>query len=254
MSGAEGMPALRILAADGATPESVPRPDLMRVKLGDVTLSLSFRNVDPVERAVATALQQFNQLDADANGYLDRSETKGRFRFEERGLFEDMDRNGDAKIFGEEMKKYVAARAEPAAASCQVNVYNTGNGFFQLLDSSGDGRISVRELRRLEQTLLEAGRRNGGSLAPAQTGRHYHVEFVRAGYQLFGPTDGMVVQRPEFIQRPPVGPAWFQAMDRNGDGDVTWSEFLGPRRVFDELDADHDGLIDHLEAQRASGS
>jgi Ca2+-binding EF-hand superfamily protein len=206
--------------------------------------------VDPVERAVATALQQFNQMDADANGYLDRTETKERFRFE-RGLFDDMDRDGDGKIFGDEMRKYVSARAEPAAASCQVNIYNTGNGYFQLLDSSGDGRISVRELRGLEQTLYAAGLRHGGSLTPTQTGRHYHVEFVRAGYQLFGPTDGMVVQRPEFIQRPPVGPAWFQAMDRNGDGDVTWSEFLGPRRVFDELDADRDALIDHQEAERA---
>jgi len=27
-------------------------------------------------------------------------------------------------------------------------------------------------------------------------------------------------------------------MDRNQDGDLTWKEFLGPRRVFEELDTD----------------
>ena len=41
-------------------------------------------------------------------------------------------------------------------------------------------------------------------------------------------------------------------MDRNLDGDVTWKEFLGPRHVFEELDADHDGLIDPVEAERAT--
>jgi hypothetical protein len=41
-------------------------------------------------------------------------------------------------------------------------------------------------------------------------------------------------------------------MDRNMDGDLTWKEFLGPRHVFEELDADHDGLIDPFEAERAT--
>ena len=51
--------------------------------------------------------------------------------------------------------------------------------------------------------------------------------------------------------RAPVGPLWFQRMDRNQDGDLTWKEFLGPRRVFEELDTDHDGLIDAKEAEKA---
>jgi hypothetical protein len=40
-------------------------------------------------------------------------------------------------------------------------------------------------------------------------------------------------------------------MDRNQDGDVSWKEFLGPRHVFEELDTDHDGLIDPEEAAKA---
>jgi hypothetical protein len=52
--------------------------------------------------------------------------------------------------------------------------------------------------------------------------------------------------------RAPVGPLWFQRMDRNQDGDLTWKEFLGPRRVFEELDTDHDGLIDPKEAEKAT--
>ena len=53
------------------------------------------------------------------------------------------------------------------------------------------------------------------------------------------------------MPRAGVGPIWVQRMDRNMDGDLTWKEFLGPRPVFEELDADHDGLIDPVEAEKA---
>jgi hypothetical protein len=80
------------------------------------------------------------------------------------------------------------------------------------------------------------------------------VEFARASYQLFGPSDGMMAQRPEFVQRPAVGPEWFRAWDRNGDGDLSFDEFLGSVQKFDELDADNDDLIDHREAESAGAA
>jgi hypothetical protein len=45
-------------------------------------------------------------------------------------------------------------------------------------------------------------------------------------------------------------PLWFQRMDSNGDGDVTLTEFLGPRQVFDRIDADGDEMISPEEARR----
>jgi hypothetical protein len=48
-----------------------------------------------------------------------------------------------------------------------------------------------------------------------------------------------------------VGPVWYQRMDRNKDGDISWREFLGPRPKFDSIDADHDGLISRDEAEAA---
>ena len=79
------------------------------------------------------------------------------------------------------------------------------------------------------------------------------MEVVRGTFQLFGtgPMGESTVPRLVVQQRVPVGPIWFQRMDRNMDGDLTWKEFLGPRHVFEELDADGDGLIDPVEAERA---
>jgi hypothetical protein len=62
----------------------------------------------------------------------------------------------------------------------------------------------------------------------------------------------MVSRAPQFEDREPVGPIWFGRWDRNRDGDLTWSEFLGPRDVFLRLDADRDGLIDPKEAEAAA--
>jgi Ca2+-binding EF-hand superfamily protein len=242
-------PALRIIASAADRKVPAPREDLVRLQFGGTQVTFSFRHVDPIESAVENAMQTFNEIDLDANGYIDRTEITDRFRFE-RYLFDAIDRDGDEKVFGDEMRDYVATRAEPAASCCQVNVYDTGQGFFQMLDASGDGRVSIRELRTVNQMLARAVP-EGRPLTPRDRGRHYHIEFVRGSYQLFGRSERMLFQGPTFIQRPPVGPIWFQRMDRNSDGDLTWDEFLGPREVFHALDADQDGLVDHKEAERA---
>ena len=63
-----------------------------------------------------------------------------------------------------------------------------------------------------------------------------------------------VSQLPAFNRGLPAGPIWFQRMDRNNDGDLTWQEFLGHREDFYALDADRDGLIDPEEAEQAGKS
>jgi Ca2+-binding EF-hand superfamily protein len=242
-------PALTVVSSAADRQAPAPRQDLVRLEFGNTQVTFSFRHLDPIESAVENAMRTFNQIDLDANGYIDRTEIAERYRFE-RYLFDAIDRDSDEKIFGDEMRGYVSVRAEPATTSCQVNVYDTGQGFFQMLDASGDGRISIRELRTIEERLAENAPA-GQPLTPRDAGRHLHIEFVRGSYQLFGASERMAVQGPTFIQRPAVGPVWFQRMDRNSDGDLTWDEFLGPREVFHKLDADQDGLIDHVEAERA---
>ncbi|HWB11421.1 MAG TPA: hypothetical protein VG826_19480 [Pirellulales bacterium] len=242
--------AIGVRGTTGQRLDASDRADYAKVGFSAAVVTFSHRNLDPIALAIENAMRQFNQLDADANGYLDRDETAERIRFE-RGLFELMDGDGDEKVFADEMKQYVAARGEPAATTCRVNVYDTGYGFFMALDANADGRVSVRELRQAPQALAELDRDRRPGIGEKEPVRHFHIEFVRGSYQLFGPSEQLAAQTPSFQQRRPIGPIWFQRMDRNNDGDVTWNEFLGPREVFHGLDRDGDGLVDPQEAEKA---
>src|SRR5439155_18198408 len=190
---------------------------------------------------------------ADQNGYLDRDELKDNIRFQ-RGLFETIDTDGDDKIFWPEMEAYVRSRAEAAAPRCDIVLHDLGHGFFEALDRNHDGRLGLREIRLAADTLRGLRKPGQAVLRPTDPPRRLHLEVIRGSFQLFG-TGGAgesTVPRIAVQPRAPVGPIWFQRMDRNLDGDLTWKEFLGPRHVFEQLDADGDGLIDPQEAERGA--
>jgi Ca2+-binding EF-hand superfamily protein len=233
----------------GHRQDNCSRLDLARVAFEPATITFSHRNVDPQAAALDDAMRKFNSLDVDANGYLTRDETAQRLRFE-RELFELIDADGDDKIFAEEMREYVLALAEPAAATCRINVYDGGYGFFLALDTNADGRVSEREMRQAALSLTKLERDGVPGVRSNEPVRHFHVEFSRGSYQLFGPSEQPAAETPAFQRHQLAGPIWFQRMDRNNDGDLIWNEFLGPRWVFDQLDADADELLDPSEAAK----
>lgn len=247
--GKEASEAMQVIGADTSDVD-ISRPDLVRLRRDGLSLSVGYRHRDPMQEARQNAEAAFNAIDADANGYLDRDEISEHQRFE-RYLFDAMDHDNDDRLFAEEMLNYVAEYTEPASTSCQVTLLDNGNGFFQMLDSNGDGRISIRELRKCEQTLLDASG-NEEVLNPSRLTKSYRIEIQRGGRSLFGRVDRPSAETPAALLKPPSGPIWFQRMDRNGDGDLTWDEFLGPREVFHQLDTDQDALIDEHEAESAT--
>lgn len=223
--------------------------DFARLAFQPATVTFSHRNVDPQAAALEDAVRKFNSLDADANGYLTRDETAQRLRFE-RELFELIDADGDEKLFAEEMRAYVVALAEPAAATCRINVYDGGYGFFLALDANADGRVSEREKRQAAASLAKLERDGVPGIRANEPVRHFHIEFARGSYQLFGPNEQPAAESPAFQRQQMAGPVWFQRMDRNNDGDLIWNEFLGPRWAFDQLDMDGDELLDPSEAAK----
>jgi Ca2+-binding EF-hand superfamily protein len=243
-------PRVEVKAGTGAR---IARPDVAVFPLGDTDLALGVRSFDPVKAAIEDARQQFNRLDVDQNGYLDRDELKENIRFQ-RGLFEAIDTDGDNKIFWPEMEAYVRSRAEAAATRCDIVLHDLGHGFFEALDLNHDGRIGLREIRLAPNTLRALCKPGQNVLRATDPPRRLHLEVVRGTFQLFGTSTGGESTVPRLVAQPrvPVGPTWFQRMDRNMDGDVSWKEFLGPRHVFEALDTDKDGLIDPKEAARAA--
>ncbi len=215
-------------------------------KPGRVPVSLQVIDRDCIAESIQNAQVAFNAIDVDNNGYLERKEVAEHQRFE-RYLFDAMDANDDDRVFASEMQEYVKEYTEPATTTCQVTIFSMGPGVFQILDQSNDGRISIRELRDCERSLL-ARSSSAQTIDIAKLGSSYRIEFQRGGVGLFGRVARPQAQAVAATQVTRTGPVWFQRMDRNGDGDLIWDEFLGPRDVFHELDSDGDNLVDVQEA------
>jgi hypothetical protein len=106
-------------------------------------------------------------------------------------------------------------------------------GWFEWLDADQDGQLSLAEIRNAGKRL--------GKLAPREA--DYSLTLLPGVVAEYG----VRLRRPE--GRATRGPAWFAAMDRNGDGFVSRAEWLGTAEAFDELDRDGDGLISPEEAR-----
>ena len=194
---------------------------------------------EPVATARKRYTTQFAETDSDANGSLDAKELAAPKAGPFKHLATAADRNADGALSEAEFTAWLDLQDRIAKGHVLLTVIDHGTGLFELLDADHDGALSVRELRTAWDRLRAAGCVTAGRFDRAKLPRQL-LAAVSRGHPKTSPG------RPV---RP--GPAWFVAMDRNGDGDVSRREFTAPAVVFDKLDTDKDGLLDAKEAAAA---
>lgn len=192
--------------------------------------------------------QQFSEAGGDDETPVEQGEVQGPQRLGLQAVFALADRNADGKLTRAELDAALSQLDQGSARALLLTITDHGRGLFELLDENGDGHLGLRELRRAWARMAPWDRDGDGQLAADEVPRRVQCVLSRGpAPTLPDPRSATALQRPT-----PRGPAWFQRMDRNGDGDVSAREFLGRPEDFQRLDADADGLIDAAEAERTT--
>jgi Ca2+-binding EF-hand superfamily protein len=188
---------------------------------------------------------------ADAKGFVERKKLPVQPRrldsFDMLAFFDLADRNADGKLETAEVEAALKVLA-PLLDGCRttITIRDQGAGLFELMDRNGDGQLSPREMVDAVQVLKHYAD-STGMVSPGGLPRRFFVQStVQPIPVIYFP--GRAPTTRQSLRRPDV-PTWFYDMDRNGDGDVSLREFLGPIELFHKLDKDGDGLISPDEAR-----
>jgi Ca2+-binding EF-hand superfamily protein len=165
----------------------------------------------------------------------------------ERGL-ELIDPNRDGSLSDEEFSqalRWLAVRQEGRLLATWRTV---GPAWFELSDANADGRAVATELRELQLQLVNLDRDGDHLLTPFELPLLAALEIRRSDSRL----SQLVPSGEGRAAADAADPGdWFAAMDSNGDGAVSYSEFLGTREQFDKFDADQDGFVLRREVYAA---
>jgi Ca2+-binding EF-hand superfamily protein len=146
----------------------------------------------------------------------------------------------------------MARQNAAAAARLQLEIKDSGQNLFLLLDVDGDGVLSPRELRQAAAVLTGADKNHDGLLGGDELPQI--IEFVLergVGESSEAKAGSSRMAVRSTAKAGTTGPLWFRKMDRNNDGDLSASEFIGPLETFRKLDTNGDGFIDRDEAEAA---
>jgi Ca2+-binding EF-hand superfamily protein len=244
LSAKTGEVAKKVRRADG---------DNVSFNLGDARFDMqasqgqTFNNLQGVKQFY---LQQFDAIVDKKKGYVEEKQVNDPNQFIGQ-LFKQADRNADGKLTRKELEAYLDMVGEGSGAFVTFQVEDHGRSLFNILDANGDGQLSIREMRT-GWDRVKPQCKDGQGLVQADLMRTLRItmgqgnSFFRGNFAV--PLSGtMMSGRPAKMGNVP---AWFQKMDRNGDGDISPREWLGTEEEFRMIDTDGDGLISAEEARQ----
>jgi Ca2+-binding EF-hand superfamily protein len=223
------------------------------VALDEIHLELHAESGDrTAQEARQFLMGQFKLADANANNYVEKEELAKR-PTALAGLFSLIDRDGDEKLYPQELDAFLERQAVSARSRMTLATADQGRAVFAILDQNRDGRLGPRELRGTGTRVMSWDQDRDGRVKAGEIPHHYQFTVGRGQVALpgvpYSQSPARVVSQPTAGEA--AGPSWFRKMDHNRDGDVSPREFFGPASAFERLDRDHDGLIDPREAAGA---
>lgn len=246
---AGGRPAvLKVTPRTAADVVPIDEPGRITVQLDRLQFSFQGANQPPLD-AAAFAANWLKTLDRDANDYLDANELRN-FGLQPLTALIDTDR--DEKVTAAELGVYAETRIRLFEQQFVTTAADSSRNLFESLDTNRDGRLSAAEFRRGGEQVAAWDANGDGELSDQEVPQRMTLTFVRDSNPIltqrlgFARSDPMVDARPSNVTS--SAPAWFAAMDRNSDGEISRQEFVGPLKRFAALDANNDGRIDGSEA------
>ncbi len=223
----------------------------LEVSVGEVSLEFHAESGENgVESAKSFYANQFAAADQDNNKYLEKTEVKDNESLAT--LFELMDKDGNGKLYMDEVNGFVEHEAKTAQSQMVLNAADQGRAIFAIMDLNRDRHLGTREIRGTMSRVSSWDRNGDGKVNADEIPHHYQLAIGRGRIT---PVGANIVARREMAQteteKSGDGPAWFRRMDRNRDGDISPREFLGTHAQFETIDGDHDGLINAAEAETA---
>ena len=180
--------------------------------------------------------KRFQEDDADHNDQLVATEREKDKASPWHALQPVADRDADGNLTLAELNAWLDLQQQLSQGQVLFTVLDAGPGLFELIDDNHDGALSASELRGARQRLERVGALVNDALDMAKL-PHVLLVTVSRGY----PKSPLGLAERN-------GPAWFLALDRNLDGEVSSSEFAGSADAFRRLDKDASGTISATEA------
>lgn len=226
---------------------------VLRITLADARIELGkgFNQGRNFDGNATYYVDQYKQA-AGEKKYLDKmSIQQNPFIQFLANLFDDADKNADGKLFVDELTAFFDLLKGGPSAQCYVTITDQGRALYAVMDENNNQSLSQRELLNFLAKFDANDRNRDAAIERTELLRQFRVvtSIGNSGGNLraAAATGIMGVVAPAGSAR---GPAWFQKMDRNKDGDVSPREFLGAPAEFQKFDLNNDGLLSGAEAQK----